>query len=61
MICKMSIKILKSEIQYNQGKVLIVFNDMITDMIFNIKLNSIVTKLRHETKNFICFYHAIIL
>ena len=45
MICKMFIKILK---KYNLGKkhkILIVFDDMIADMISNKKLNPIVTEL----------------
>ena len=45
MICKMSIKKLKNIIQEKKHKVLIVFDDMITDMINNKKLNSIVTEL----------------
>ena len=48
MICKMykkCTKILKITIQIKKRKVLIVFDDMIADMINNEKLNSIVTKL----------------
>ena len=41
MICWMSTKILKTKIQIR--KVLIVFDDMIPDMINNKKLNSLVT------------------
>ena len=44
MICKMFTKILKITIQKNR-KVLIVFDDMIADMINNKKLNPIVTEL----------------
>ena len=41
MICKMFTKILKIAIQIkNEKKVLIVFDDMIADMINNKKLNS---------------------
>ena len=41
-------------------KILIVFDDMIVDMIRNKKLNSIVTELfiRKEIKYFSCFYHT---
>ena len=49
--------------EYNFGKkqkVLIVFDDMIADMINNKKLNPIVTDLRQKIKNFYCFYHTII-
>ena len=45
MICKMSTKILKNIIQEKKLKALIVFYDMIVDMINNKKLNPIVTKL----------------
>ena len=44
MICKMFIKILKNTIQ-EKNKVLIVFNDMIADMINNNKLNPVLTEL----------------
>ena len=43
--CKMSIKILKTTILIKKRKILIVFDDMIADMINNKKLNSIVTEL----------------
>ena len=43
MICKMSIKILKITIQIKN--VLMVFDDMIADMINNKRLNPIVTEL----------------
>ena len=51
--------------EYNPGKkrkVLIVFDDMIADMINNKKLNPIVTELfmRQKIKHFTCFYHTII-
>ena len=45
MICKMSKKILKITIQWKKRKVLIIFDDMIADMINNNKLNPIVTEL----------------
>ena len=45
MICKMSTKILKNIIQEKKRKALIVFDDMIVDMINNKKLNPIVTEL----------------
>ena len=45
MICKRSTKILKITIQIKKTKVLIVFDDIITDMINNKKLNPIVTQL----------------
>ena len=46
-----------------ENKILIVFDDMIADMIHNKKLNSIVTELviRKEIKYFYCFYCPIIL
>ena len=45
MICKMSIKILMITIREKKSKVLIVFDDMIADMINNKKLDSIVNEL----------------
>ena len=45
MICKMSIKILKITILEKKRKILIIFDDMIADMINNKKLNPIVTEL----------------
>ena len=45
MICKMSMKILTIIFPDKENKILIVFDDMITDMINNKKLNSIVTEL----------------
>ena len=45
MICKMSTKLLKSTIQERNAKVLIVFDDMIADMVSNKKLNAVVTEL----------------
>ena len=45
MICKMSTTRLKITIQIKKRKVLIVFEDMIADMINNKKLNSVVTEL----------------
>ena len=44
-----------------KNKILIVFGDMIADMIHNKKLNSIVTELWKENKYFSCFYYPIIL
>ena len=45
MICAMFTKILMNTILIKKNKILIVFDDMIADMIHNIKLNSIVTEL----------------
>ena len=45
MICWMSAKVLKITIQIKKRKVLIVFDDMIADMINNKKLNPIVTEI----------------
>ena len=45
MICKMSTKILKITMQIKKRKVLIIFDDMIADMIKNKKLNLVVTEL----------------
>ena len=45
MICKMFPKLLKNTIQVKKRKILIVFDDMIADMINNKKFNSIVTEL----------------
>ena len=45
MTCKMSIKILNITIQEKKRKLLIVFDDMIADMINNKRLNPIVTEL----------------
>ena len=44
-----------------KNKILIVFGDMIADIIHNKKLNSIVTELWKENKYFSCFYYPIIL
>ena len=49
MICKMSTKISKIAIQEQKRKILIVFDDVIADMINNKKLNPIVT----DTNSFI--------
>ena len=49
--------------EYNhdkENKILIVFHDMIVDMIHNKKLNSIVAEGRKEIKYFSCFYYPII-
>ena len=52
--------------EYNpdkENKLLIVFDDMIADMIHNKKLNSIVTELfirGKKIKYLSCFYHSII-
>ena len=45
MICKMFTKVLKNTIYEKKRKVLIVFEDMIADMINDKKLNPIVTEL----------------
>ena len=45
------IKILKKTIQIRNRKILIVFDDMITDMLSNKKLNPIVTKILLEEEN----------
>ena len=46
--------------RHKARKILIVFDDMIVDMIRNKKLNSIVTELfiRKKIKYFSCFYHT---
>ena len=48
----------------NKRKILIVFDDMIADMLSNKKLNPMVTELfirgRKKAKHFSCFHHAII-
>ena len=45
MICKVLTKILKNKIQIKKMQVLIVFDDMIADIINNKKLNPVVTGL----------------
>ena len=62
MICKMFTKILKTRIQIKKRKVLIVFDDMIADMINNKKLNSVVTELfiRGRKPNIYIFYYTIL-
>ena len=45
MICRMYTKTFKNIIQIKKIKVLIVFDDMIADVINNKKLNSVVTEL----------------
>ena len=44
-------------------KVLIVFDDMLADMINNKKLNPVVTELKYliKSKYFHCFYYTVIL
>ena len=47
-----------------ENKILIVFDDMIADMIHNKKLNAVVTKLfirGKKIKYFFCFYYPIVL
>ena len=49
--------------EYNDDKgrkILIVFDNMIADIINNKKLNSTVTELRQKIKHFNCFYYTII-
>ena len=45
LICKMSTKTLKITMQEKKRKILIVFDDMIADMINNKRLNPTVTEL----------------
>ena len=45
MICMMSIKILIIIIMIKENKILILFDDMVADMINNKKLNSVVAEL----------------
>ena len=45
MICKTFIKILKNTIQKKKCKVLLVFDNMIADVIINKKLNPVETEL----------------
>ena len=45
MICKMFINILKNRIYVKRIKILILFDDIIADMINNKKLNPVVTEL----------------
>ena len=45
MICKIFTKTLMNTIQVKKRKILIVFDDMIVDMIENKKLNAVVTEL----------------
>ena len=45
------IKILKKTIQIRNRKILIVFDDMITDMLSNKKLNPIVTEILLEEES----------
>ena len=57
-------KILKITIQIKKRKVLIVFDDMIADVINNKKLNPIVTELFIRDTfllYFYCIYYSIIL
>ena len=44
-----------------ENKILIVFDDLIADMIINKKLNSTVTELFIRKRYFSCFYYPIIL
>ena len=45
MICMIFIKILKNTIQINNVRILIVFDDMIANMLNNKKLNPVVNEL----------------
>ena len=54
------IKILKNAIQIKNAKVLIVFDNMIADMLSNKTPNLILTELLLETENFSCFYYTIL-
>ena len=45
MICKMFTKMLMNTIQKKKSKILIIFDDIIANMINNTKLNSVVTEL----------------
>ena len=52
--------------EYNPNKkrkILIVFDDMIADMLSNKKLNPMVTELciRQKAKHFSCFYYTILI
>ena len=59
MICNMSTKILKITTQIKK-KVLIVFDDIIADIINNKKLNSITTELFIRGRKLNIFYHTIL-
>ena len=60
MIWMISIKLLKNTIQIR--KVMIVFDDMIADMLSNKKFNLIVLEKfkRNITEHFSCFYDTIL-
>ena len=44
----------------NKREILIIFDDMISDMLSNKKLNPIVTELFKHYKTFILFYYTIL-
>ena len=41
-------------------KILIIFDDIIADMINSKKLNPIITELRQKDKHLFCFYHTVL-
>ena len=58
----MFIKILQNTIQIKKREVFIVFDDMIADMVYNKKLNPVVTELFIRGKKLnisLVFYHTI--
>ena len=63
MIWMIFIKILKNTIHPNKPRILIVFDDMIADMLSDKKLNPIVTELflrGKKIKHFSCFYYTVL-
>ena len=58
MIWMMFIKILNNTIQIKKAKILIVFDDIIADMLNNKKLNPVVTEsfIRGKKLNFFFFF-----
>ena len=60
MTCRMPTKILKIIIKIKKRKVLIVFDDMIADMINNKKLNPVVTRLFIRGKKNLIFLLSLL-
>ena len=58
LIWMIFIRVLKNTIQIKKGKILIIFDDMIVDVLSNKNLNSIVTELfirGKKLKNYLVF------
>ena len=60
MIWMIFIKILKNTIQIKKSEILIVFDDIVADMLNNKKLNPIITELNIRGRNLILLCQKIL-